>query len=186
MLTTYTFIQPTSPPPTPHQEPSEGDKEKYGKLVLKTTFPKSHRLKILFYWGSFEDWKTIYNSKYSKLTCGDRDLMANFDAPLWYNTTLDPLQIPDDPALKDTHYTKVLTQYFFSKSPYYFFIALSNCDTDNDRNLASSNVMYTQGSVDVKVDFLMTNGNTLDSRHFSADEIGVFGTAIAFFVIQVR
>ena len=77
-------------------------------------------------------------------------------------------------------------QYFFSKTPYYFFVALSNCDTNNDRNLASSNVMYTQGSVDVKVDLLMTNGNTLNSRHFSADKIGVFGTSITFFIIQVR
>ena len=78
--------------------------------MLKATFPKSHRLKVLFYWGNFEDFTTIYNSKYSRLSCGDRELMANFDAPLWYNTSLDPLQVPDDPALKETHYTKQITQ----------------------------------------------------------------------------
>ncbi|GMH93290.1 hypothetical protein TL16_g12586 [Triparma laevis f. inornata] len=159
--------------------------DKYGKISLKTTFPKNHNLKILFYWGSFEDWKTIYTSKHSSLSCGAREDLANFKVRLNQNTSTSPLLEPDDKTLIDTHYMTTSSHQFYALTPYYFFITLSNCDSQNDIYPGINEYMYSQGNVDAWVDFELTNGNTLDSRHFGADEIGVYGMTIVFFILQI-
>ena len=38
--------------------------------------------------------------------------------------------------------------------------------------------------MDVSIDWLFTNGNTPDTKHFSADETGIYSATIAFFVLQ--
>ncbi|GMI03728.1 hypothetical protein TrVE_jg3595 [Triparma verrucosa] len=165
---------------------SNGDADDdYGKILLKTTFPKNHNLKILFYWGSFSDWKTIYEAKHSELSCGEREELANFKVRLDQNSTTNPLLVPDDPSLQDTHHMAVTEHQFHAITPYYFFIALSNCDTYNDMYPDSNDYMYSQGHIDATVDFLLTNGNTLDSKHFGADEMGIFGMTIGFFLTQI-
>lgn len=122
---------------------------------------QNHNLKILFYWGSFEDWKTIYTSKHSSLSCGAREDLANFKVRLNQNTSTSPLLEPDDKTLVDTHYMATTSHQFSALTPYYFFITLSNCDSQNDIYPGINEYMYSQGNVDAWVDFELTNGNTL-------------------------
>jgi len=68
--------------------------------------------------------------------------------------------------------------------PKYFFVAISNCDDLNDERDTSLDVLYSQGAVDVTINFEMTNGESLNKKHFSADEVGIYGLAITFFVVQ--
>jgi hypothetical protein len=93
--------------------------------------------------------------------------------------------VPDDPSLQDTHHMTVTEHQFHAITPYYFFIVLSNCDTYNDMYPDSNDYMYSQGHIDATIDFLLTNGNTLDSKHFGADEMGIFGMTIGFFLMQI-
>ena len=72
-----------------------------------------------------------------------------------------------------------------SSQAYYFFVVLSNCDASNPDSLSDDAIAYSQGSIDVEIDFLFTNGVSADSKHFSADEIGVYTMTIVFFVFQL-
>ena len=54
-----------------------------GRIQLNLTVRDGSRYKMLFYWGEFSTWLSIYNSKYSELTCKERERMANHRLKLY-------------------------------------------------------------------------------------------------------
>ena len=54
-----------------------------GRIKLNLSVKDGNRYKMLFYWGEFSTWLSIYNSKYSELTCKEREELANHELKLY-------------------------------------------------------------------------------------------------------
>ena len=91
------------------------DKTDYGYLRLDITYEKQERLKLLFYWGTFESWLSIYSSPYSTLTCADREELAQHKVPLYSNSSAVKIVSPNNPDLLATHFRSEVTQYFYAE-----------------------------------------------------------------------
>tara|TARA_B110000305_G_C19365488_1_gene601699 strand:+ start:194 stop:985 length:792 start_codon:yes stop_codon:yes gene_type:complete len=153
---------------------------KYGKMDFEFYFAKNQRLTLMFFWGDFSEWLTTYQSTYSELSCRERSELAQFKVDLFANETF----ILSDH--NETHYKSAGMQHFFAMRAYYFFITITNCDPDSDGSFLDENnddgFYYSQGSISVDYKATLTNGNTANSKHFSADEIGIYDATITYFV----
>ena len=175
VLERFCFL-PVSP------EADMNDKEQwkdFRRMEMKFKFAKNQRLTLLIYWGDFGEWLDIYRSSYSKLSCSERNEKAKFKINLWQNDTF---------VLKphnETHVASSGVQHFFAMRANFFFITLSNCDPDSEGSYldGSDDFYYSQGSIDVDYESLLTNGATPNSMHYSADEIGIFDATITYFIL---
>merc|ERR1719230_96208 len=64
----------------------------------------------------------------------------------------------------------------------WFFLALANCNPDCDPS--TNGTSFCSGPVRVSYRIVFTNGETKFTRHFPADEIGIFEIDILFFMLQ--
>lgn len=84
--------------------------------------------------------------------------------------TIDPVR---------TMVTVRKTLFFASDQERWFYIAVGNCDIN-----CTSVTGSCGGSLDVDYDLELTNGDTFLTRHFSADEAGVFEMSLVFVIAQ--